>query len=71
LAELRVVPLALLCHDPNFPCSHGLHATRGTSADRIRNKRVKERTGKEVDTSDIVKGYEVGEGEYVRVEPDS
>ncbi len=42
---------------------------RGT-ADRIRNKRINERTGKEVDTSDIVKGYEVDEGEYVVVEPD-
>ncbi|MEU1010767.1 Ku protein [Streptomyces sp. NPDC005890] len=42
---------------------------RGTS-DRIRNKRVNERTGDEVDTSDIVKGYELDEGQYVVVEPD-
>ncbi|MFF8939258.1 Ku protein [Streptomyces paradoxus] len=42
---------------------------RGT-ADRIRNRRVNEHTGDEVNTSDIVKGYEVGEGEYVIVEPD-
>ncbi|MFE9115697.1 Ku protein [Streptomyces collinus] len=42
---------------------------RGT-ADRIRNRRVNERTGDEVNTSDIVKGYEVGEGEYVIVEPE-
>lgn len=42
---------------------------RGTS-DRIRNRRVNERTGKEVDTSEIVKGFEVSEGEYVIVEPD-
>jgi Ku protein len=42
---------------------------RGT-ADRIRNRRVNERTGDEVGTSDIVKGYEVGEGEYVVVEPE-
>ncbi|MFC8083479.1 Ku protein [Streptomyces sp. NPDC057340] len=41
---------------------------RGTS-DRIRNRRVNERTGKEVGADDIVKGYEVGEGEYVVVEP--
>ncbi|MFF4911714.1 non-homologous end joining protein Ku [Streptomyces tendae] len=41
---------------------------RGTS-DRIRNRRVNERTGKEVDADDIVKGYEVSEGEYVVVEP--
>src|SRR5690606_19621346 len=38
--------------------------------DRIRYKRVNERTGKEVEYSDIVKGYEVGDGEYVIVEPD-
>ncbi|MDX2593735.1 Ku protein [Streptomyces sp. WI03-4A] len=42
---------------------------RGTS-DRIRNRRVNERTGDEVDTGDIVKGFPVGEGEYVVVEPD-
>ncbi|MFE8945290.1 Ku protein [Streptomyces sp. NPDC007856] len=42
---------------------------RGT-ADRIRNKRVNERTGKEVDTDKIVKGYEIDEGEYVVVEPE-
>ncbi|MFD5295095.1 Ku protein [Streptomyces mutabilis] len=42
---------------------------RGTS-DRVRNRRVNERTGEEVTTGDIVKGYEVGEGEYVVVEPD-
>ncbi|MGW1988135.1 non-homologous end joining protein Ku [Streptomyces collinus] len=42
---------------------------RGTS-DRIRNRRVNERTGDEVGTGDIVKGFPVGEGEYVVVEPD-
>lgn len=42
---------------------------RGTS-DRVRNKRVNERTGREVDIDDIVKGYDLGEGEYVIVEPD-
>ncbi|MEU6671956.1 Ku protein [Streptomyces sp. NPDC046727] len=42
---------------------------RGTS-DRIRNKRVNERTGKEVDSDRIVKGYELEEGEYVVVEPE-
>ncbi|AOR30165.1 Ku protein [Streptomyces fodineus] len=42
---------------------------RGTS-DRIRNKRVNERTGKEVDADRIVKGYELDEGEYVVVEPE-
>jgi DNA end-binding protein Ku len=42
---------------------------RGT-ADRIRYRRVNERTGKEVDFDDIVKGYDLGDGEYVLVEQD-
>ncbi|MFC5213769.1 Ku protein [Streptomyces coerulescens] len=42
---------------------------RGT-ADRIRNRRVNERTGKEVASKDIVKAYEAADGEYVVVEPD-
>ncbi len=42
---------------------------RGTS-DRIRNKRVNERTGREVDYDKIVKGHDVGGGEYVVVEQD-
>ncbi|MFM9370465.1 Ku protein [Streptomyces sp. Da 82-17] len=48
---------------------HFHHLQRGTS-DRIRNRRVNERTGKEVDSEDIVKGYEVADGEYVVVEPE-
>ncbi|MDQ0791166.1 Ku protein [Streptomyces sp. B3I8] len=42
---------------------------RGTT-DRVRNKRINERTGEDVDTEDIVKGYEVERGEYVVVGPD-
>ena len=42
---------------------------RGTS-DRIRYKRVNERTGREVDFDKIVKGHETSDGEYVMVEPD-
>lgn len=41
---------------------------RGTS-DRVRNKRVNERTGEEVPTEEIVKGFDMGD-EYVVVEPD-
>ncbi|MEV7617090.1 Ku protein [Streptomyces sp. NPDC089799] len=40
---------------------------RGTS-DRIRNRRVNERTGEEVGLDDIVKGFDTG-AEYVLVEP--
>lgn len=42
---------------------------RGT-ADRIRYKRVNERTGDEVGYDDIVKGHDVGGGEHVIVERD-
>ena len=42
---------------------------RGT-ADRIRYQRVNERTGKEVDYADIVKGRDIGGGDYVIVEPE-
>ncbi|TDC52612.1 Ku protein [Jiangella ureilytica] len=42
---------------------------RGTS-DRIRYKRINERTGDEVEYDDIVKGHEVTGGEYVIVEKD-
>jgi DNA end-binding protein Ku len=42
---------------------------RGTS-DRIRYKRVNERTGDEVAFENIVKGYDLGDGDYVLVEQD-
>ncbi|MGW4490251.1 non-homologous end joining protein Ku [Amycolatopsis sp. NPDC004368] len=42
---------------------------RGTS-DRIRYRRVNERTGDEVDLGEIVKGYELDDGDYVLVEPE-
>ncbi|MFI5736504.1 Ku protein [Kribbella sp. NPDC051587] len=41
---------------------------RGTS-DRIRYKRVNERTGREVAFDKIVKGHDLGNGKYVVVEP--
>lgn len=41
----------------------------GTS-DRVRNKRVNERTGEEVAYQDIAKGYDLGGGEYVVLTPD-
>lgn len=42
---------------------------RGTG-ERIRYRRVAERSGHEVDHGDIVKGYEVAPGEHVVVEPE-
>jgi DNA end-binding protein Ku len=41
----------------------------GTS-DRVRMKRVNERSGDEVPYSDIVKGYDLGAGEYVILTPE-
>ncbi|WP_197319388.1 Ku protein [Saccharomonospora sp. NB11] len=41
---------------------------RGTS-DRIRYRRVNERTGEEVPYDEIVKGYDLGGDEYVIIEP--
>lgn len=40
------------------------------TGDRVRNKRVNERTGEEVDYQDIVKGFDLGGGEYVVLTPD-
>jgi DNA end-binding protein Ku len=42
---------------------------KGT-ADRVRNKRVNERTGEEVPYDEIVKGYDLGGGQYVILTPD-
>ncbi len=43
---------------------------KGTS-DRVRNKRVNERTGEEVSYADVVKGAEVGgDDQYVLIDPD-
>jgi DNA end-binding protein Ku len=46
------------------------HQFERDTSDRIRYQRVNERTGKEVEYSDMVKGRDVGDGEYVLVEPE-
>jgi DNA end-binding protein Ku len=49
----------------------GFHQFEKGTSDRVRNKRVNERTGKEVAYADIVKGAEVsGDDQYVIIEPD-
>src|SRR3954447_25627475 len=40
------------------------------NGNHIRYKRVSEKTGREVDYADIVKGYEVKKGKWVMVDPD-
>jgi DNA end-binding protein Ku len=37
---------------------------------RIKYRKVDAETGDEVETSDIIKGYEVGKGQYIELEPD-
>jgi Ku70/Ku80 beta-barrel domain/Methyltransferase domain len=37
---------------------------------RFRYRKVDAETGDEVDSSDIVKGYEVGKGQYIEIEPE-
>jgi len=46
---------------------HQLHKRTGA---RIRNKKVSEKSGKEVDNDDIELGYELSKGRYVTVDPD-
>ncbi|WP_405021333.1 Ku protein [Kitasatospora sp. NBC_00070] len=65
---LVTVPVALYSATQSHSVSFR-QLQRGT-ADRVRNKRVNERTGDEVGFGDIVKGYELTEGQYVVVEPE-
>ncbi|MET8450910.1 Ku protein [Streptomyces sp. NPDC005209] len=58
-----------VCGGDRHGAGHFHQLQRGTS-DRVRNKRVNERTGEEVPFGEIVKGFDTGEGEYVIVEPE-
>jgi DNA end-binding protein Ku len=40
------------------------------TGNRIKYRKVDAETGEEVDSSDIVKGYEVGKGQYIEIEPE-
>jgi len=51
-------------HDVSF------HQFQKGTSDRIRYQRVNERTGKEVDFDDIVKGAETADGSYVMLDAD-
>jgi DNA end-binding protein Ku len=62
------VPVRL--HPATRPHEVSFHQFEKGTGDRIRYQRVNERTGDEVDYADIVKGAEVGDGEYVMIEPE-
>ncbi|MBV8321332.1 MAG: Ku protein [Hyphomicrobiales bacterium] len=58
-----------------FPASSerekiSFHQINKNTGNRIKYRKVDAETGDEVDSSDIVKGYEVGKGEYVEIEPE-
>src|SRR5437667_104432 len=40
------------------------------TGNRIRYRKVDAETGDEVDSADIIKGYEVGNGQYIEIEPE-
>jgi DNA end-binding protein Ku len=46
------------------------HQVNKATGNRIRYKKIDADTGDEVDSADIVKGYEVSKGEYIELEPD-
>src|SRR5215813_4959625 len=46
------------------------HQINKKTGNRIKYQKVDAETGDEVDSADIVKGYEVGKGEYIEVEPE-
>ncbi len=58
-----------------FPASSerekiSLNQINKKTGNRIRYRKVDAETGEEVDSSDIVKGYEVGKGQYIEIEPE-
>jgi DNA end-binding protein Ku len=46
------------------------HQINKKSGHRIKYKKVDSDTGEEVDSTDIIKGYEVGKGQYIEIEPE-
>lgn len=57
-----------------FPATHDksirFNQFQAGTSDRVRQKRVNERTGDEVEFGEVVKGYDLGGGEYVIVSPE-
>jgi DNA end-binding protein Ku len=64
---LVTIPVGLFSATEDHTVS--FHQFQRGTADRVRYLRVNERTGKEVDYSEIVKGRDVGGGDHVIVEP--
>ena len=68
-AVARLVPVAL------FPASSerekiSFNQINKKTGNRIRYRKIDAETGDEVDSADIIKGYEVGKGQYIEIEPE-
>jgi DNA end-binding protein Ku len=46
------------------------HQLNKETGNRVRYRKVDSETGKDVDNSDIIKGYEASKGEYIELEPE-
>jgi DNA end-binding protein Ku len=46
------------------------HQLNKSTGHRIKYRKVDAETGDEVESSDIIKGYEVGKGQYIEIEPE-
>ena len=46
------------------------HQINKNTGNRIKYRKVDAETGDEVESSDIIKGYQVGKGEYLQLEPE-
>jgi DNA end-binding protein Ku len=58
-----------------FPASSerekiSFHQLNKKTGHRIKYRKVDEETGDEVDAADIIKGYEVGKGDYIELDPE-
>lgn len=58
-----------------FPATSGrekisFHQLNRDTGNRIRYRKVDAETGKDVEASDIIKGYEVSKGDYITLEPE-
>src|SRR5438874_6514609 len=58
-----------------FPASSerekiSFHQINEDTGNRIKYRKVDAETGEDVDSADIIKGYEVGKGQYIEIEPE-
>jgi DNA end-binding protein Ku len=65
----------VLCPIALFPATSerekiSFHQLNKNTGHRIKYRKVDAETGDEVDSADIIKGYEVGKGEYIELDPE-